>query len=341
MTTFADGVFQYGGMPVTPGIPVPFTGNTWFVDPLNGADGNSGKTPKQALATLYQAHNKATANNNDVVYLIGNGATTATARLSTALAQTIDSTATTGTLTWSKAATHLIGITAPTRVSQRARIAPPSGTYTQATFGSGNFVVVTAQGCYFANIDVFNGFSTGGVNQIAWTESGGRNCYVNMNFQGMGDAASAADTGSRSLIVSGQNGENTFINCTIGLDTIQRSAGCSEMEFLDFSPRNVFDGCIIQTNAAANSNFWCKIGANCIDRWVLFRNCTLINPTLGAAGGAATAMSVGFSIAASQPGVAIFHNCVSYGATKITTSSLAVTNQPASAASGSLVATIS
>ncbi len=33
MTTVADGLFQYGGMPVTPGVPVPFTGNTWFVDP--------------------------------------------------------------------------------------------------------------------------------------------------------------------------------------------------------------------------------------------------------------------------------------------------------------------
>jgi hypothetical protein len=330
MTTFADGVYQYGGMPVSNGLPFAPTGNVWFVDPLNGADGNSGKTPKLALATLYQAHNKATANNNDVVYLIGNGAAAATARLSTALAQTIDSTATTGTLTWSKAATHLIGITAPTRVSQRARIAPPTGTYTAATFGSGNF----------QNIDVFNGFSTGGVNQIAWTDSGGRNSYLNMNFQGMGDAESAGDTGSRSLIVSGLNGENTFVNCTIGLDTIQRVSGASEMEFLTFTPRNIFDGCIILTNAAANANFWCKITANSIDRWVLFRNCTFINPTLGAAGGAATAMTVGFSIAASQPGVAIFHNCVTYGATKITASSLAVTNQPASAASGSLAATI-
>ena len=341
MTTVADGLFQYGGMPVTPGVPVPFTGNTWFVDPESGADGNSGKRPDQALATLYQAHNKATENNNDVVYLMGNGASSGTARLSTALAQTIDSTVTAGTLVWSKAATHLIGIAAPTRVSQRARIAPPTGIYTQATFGSGNFVKVTAQGCYFANFDVFNGFSTGGVSQIAWTESGGRNCYNNVNFQGMGDAASAADTASRSLIVSGQNGENTFVNCTIGLDTIQRVSGATEMEFLDYTPRNTFDGCIIQTNAAANANFWVKITANSIDRWVLFRNCTFINPALGAAGGAATAMTVGFSIAASQPGVAIFHNCLSYGATKLTASSLAVTNQPASAASGSLAATVS
>ena len=140
MTTFADAVFQFGGMSVTPGIPVPFTGKWIWCDPLNGSDGNSGSTPTQAVATLYAAHYRATSGNNDVVVLIGNGGTTATARLSLANAQLWDSTATAGTLVWSKSATHLIGVTAPTQAWQRARIAPPTGVYTQSTFGSGNFV---------------------------------------------------------------------------------------------------------------------------------------------------------------------------------------------------------
>jgi hypothetical protein len=327
-------------MPVTPGVPVPFTGNVWFVDPLNGSDGNSGKSPKLALATLYQAHNKATDANNDVIYLIGNGGTTATARLSLALAQSIDSTVTAGTLVWSKSATHLIGITAPTTIAQRARIAPPSGVYLQATFGSGNFVTVTGKGCYFANFSVFCGFSTGAASQIAWTDSGGRNCYSNVTFQGMGDTDAAADTASRSLLITGSTGENTFINCTIGLDTLSRSTGTSEFEIAGGSPRNRFERCIIETFAGAAGCFWLKIGGSGIDRYVLFRDCVFSNPTLPVGAAGATAMTVGMSINAAAGGAVLLSNCLSYGAAKLTTGGLAFSNQPASAAGGALVTAI-
>lgn len=337
MTTVSDGLFQYGGMPVTPGVPVPFTGKSFFVDPVNGSDGNVGTKVNQAFQTIYKAYAACTSGNNDVVYLIGNGGTSATARLSTALAQTITPSATTGTLTWAKNATHLIGIAAPTSISQRARLAPPSGTYTQATFGSGNFVVVTAQGCYFSNFDVFNGFSTGGTNQICWTDSGGRNCYNNVNFQGMGDAASAADTGSHSLLITGSTGENTFQGCTIGLDTVSRSSGVSEMAFASGSPRNRFESCVIETFAGAAGCFWVSVPASAIDRYALFRNCVFTNPI----DSTATTMTVGMSINAAPGGAVLLSNCLSYGATKITTSSKAYTAQPAASASGSLGTAIS
>ena len=129
MTTFADGVYQFGGAPVG---TLPFFGKqskTFFVDPANGADGNDGTAPNRAFATLYQAHAKMTAGHNDVCYLLGDGSTTATARLSAALAASVNSTVTAGTLIWSKNACHLIGVTAPT-LNRRARIATPTGTYT-------------------------------------------------------------------------------------------------------------------------------------------------------------------------------------------------------------------
>jgi len=337
MTTVADGLYQYGGMPVL-GMPVPFTGKAWFVDPANGSDGNPGNSPKRAFATLYQAHAKAASGNNDVVYLIGNGASSGTARLSKALAASVDSIATTGTLTWSKNALHLIGIGAPTALGQRARIAPPTGTYTMATFGSGNMVVVTGSGCFFANFDAFNGFSTGGAAQVCWTDSGGRNCYHNVNFQGMGDAASAADTGGHSLLLSGTSGEHTFRGCVIGIDTQPRSAGVSEMAFSGGVPRCMFENCVILTNASAAGCFWLAVPTGAIDRYAVFRNCTFLNPTLG--GVAATAMTVGLSIGASPGGVVVLQGCLSYGATKLTTTGLAVTNLPASAAGGSLVTVI-
>jgi len=219
-----------------------------------------------------------TAGNNDVCVLVGNGASSGSARLSTALAQTIDSTVTAGTLVWSKNACHLIGETAPTMVSQRARIAPPTGTYTQATFGSGNFVTVTASGCLFANFSLFNGFSTGGTNQICWTDSAGRNFYSNVDFGGMADAASAADAGSRSLLITGTTGENTFVGCNVGLDTVARSAANASLEFAAGTPRNTFIECNFpfQTSASTPLGIITSASAS-MDRWQKFDRCTFIN----------------------------------------------------------------
>jgi len=198
LTNFPNGITSFG-VPVLGTIGgLPFTGNYYFVDPVNGADGNEG-TPELPLKTLYGALAKCTAGNNDVVVLMGDGSSTGSARLSTALAQTIDSSATAGTLNWNKNATHLIGVAAPTMVAQRARIAPPTGTYTQATFNSLAFINVTASGCYFANLSVFCGFSTGANGMIAWTDSGSRNAYSNVNIFGMADSTSAAGANSRSL----------------------------------------------------------------------------------------------------------------------------------------------
>lgn len=258
------------------GTPL-FTGNWFFVNPATGSDGNTGAADSP-LATLYQAHAKMTAGNNDVCVLVGNGGTTGTARLSTALAQTIDSSVTAGTLVWSKNACHLIGECAPTMAGQRARIAPPSGVYTVTTFGSANFITVSAQGCYFANFSTFNGFSTGGANQICWTDTGGRNCYVNVTFGGMGDAGSAADAGSRSLKISGTTGENTFINCEVGLDTIARSAANASLEFAGGTPRNTFLGCNFPFLTSASTPLGIiGTGAANMDRWQKFGSCSFIN----------------------------------------------------------------
>lgn len=278
LTNFPNGLTSFG-IPVLSGMPLPFTGTYFFVDPLNGSDGNTGLSPNRALATLYKAHSLCTSGNNDVVFLIGNGGTTATARLSLALAQTVDSSATSGVLTWSKNATHLIGITAPAMVAQRARIAPPSGTYTQATFGSGNFIVVSGSGCYFSNFSIFHGFSTGGTNQIALTVTGSRNAFVNVQVGGMGDQDSADDAGSRSVkIGSGGSGENLFYNCVIGLDTITRGAANASVELAGATPRNAFIDCIFpfQTDAATPLGIL-GTGNGCVDRWNLFKNCAFLN----------------------------------------------------------------
>lgn len=316
LTNFPFGITSFG-VPVLGSISgIPFTGNYYFVDPVNGLDGNAGNSPSKALKTLYMAHQKCTSGNNDVVVLIGNGAASGTARLSVANAQVADSTATTGTLNWTKSATHLVGVCAPTGVAQRARLAPPTGTYTQATFGSGNFVVVTGSGCFFSNISLFNGFSTGGINQICWTDNGSRNCYQNVDFGGMGDAASAADAGSRSLkIGSAGSGENTFIGCGIGLDTVTRSAANASLEFAGGTPRNSFINCTFpfQTSSATVLGVL-GTGAACMDRWQRFVGCGFINNIKSTS----TAMTALMSLTSASPGGLISIDATSFliGATK-------------------------
>jgi len=313
LTNFPGGITSFG-VPVMGGIGgIPFSGNYYFVDPAVGADGNEG-TPEQPLATLYGALAKCTSGNNDVVILVSDGTTASTARLSLALAQAVSSSATTGALNWNKNATHLIGMCAPTRVGQRARIAPPTGTYTEATFNSLPFITVTGIGCLFMNLDIFHGFSTGANGMIAVHENGGRNAYVNVNIQGMGDAASAQGVASRSLKVS--SSENTFNGCVIGLDTVTRTVANASIEFAGGTARNVFTKCILpfQTSAAGVLGIL-GTGAACIDRWQLFEDCTMINNIQSTS----TQMTALATLPASAGGALLFKNPTMMGITEFGT----------------------
>ena len=295
------------------GLPLT-TGNVYFVDYVNGSDGNTGSADSP-LQTLYGAHDKMTAGQNDVAVIVGDGSTTATQRLSLANAQVFNSAATAGTLNWTKNACHIVGMCSPTMVSQRARIAPPSGTYTQATFGSGNFVVVSASGCIFANFSVFNGFSTGGNNQIAWTDSGGRNYYSNVMFGGAADAASAQSTSSRSLLISG-GGEHTFDGCEFGVDTVTRTVANATLQFSGGTARNTFRNCnfVFQTSAATPLGIIVAAAAG-MDRWQKFDRCTFINNIKSTS----TTMSALATLPASAGGLLLMKDCTLVGITEFGT----------------------
>lgn len=318
MTTVADGLFQYGGMPVTGGVPpfVSVNSKTFFVDPVNGADGNSGKSPKDALASLYRAHTLMTSGNNDVCYLIGNGQASGTARLSLANAvaaqEPSETAVTTGTLIWSKSACHLVGIAAPGS-NARARIATPTGTYTQATFNALPFITVSGSGCYFANLATFQQFSTGADGEINFNITGSYNIFNNVFMGGMASALAAQGAASRTLKIS-TGGENTFGNCQIGLDTVTRSAANASIEFADGTARNRFIDCVlpVMTDDAAALAIL-GTGAACMDRFQLFSNCWFLN----AIESTSVAMTVAASLtSASSGGMLVFADCNSVGMTK-------------------------
>lgn len=298
LTNFPNGVSSFG-IPVLGGAGgIPFTGNYFFVDYLNGSDGAEG-TADDPLKTLDRAHDLCTSGNNDVVFIIGNGETDGSARLSE-------------TLVWSKSATHLIGITAPTRVAQRARIAALSG-----VDGFTPMVKVTGDGCMFANFSVFAGYDSA-VAQVCWLESGQRNYYSNVHFGGMGHQTAADHVGGRSLVIDGgvsQSttglGEHTFEKCTIGLDTVDRGAANASLAFDGATPRNTFTSCLFICRADAGTPVHVLVAAaSDIDRWQLFDRCQFLNF-------AGTALAGGFSMAASAGGFVLLDNCVFVGATDI------------------------
>lgn len=313
-TTHLSGL-EVAGVPTMGMSGLPITsGSVYFVDYVNGNDANTGAA-NSPLKTIYVAYSKMVSGQNDVAVIVGDGASTGTQRLSVANAQVAVPAATTGTLTWAKNACHIIGMASPTEVGQRARFAPPTGTYTQATFGSGNFVVVTGTGCIFANLSLYNGFSAGGNNQICWTDTGGRNYYQNVNFGGAADTASAQSTSSRSLKIGG-SGENTFVNCTIGLDTVTRTVANASLEFASGTPRNTFRNCTFpfQTSSATTLGI-IGTGAANMDRWQLFENCSFINNVQSAS----TTMSGLATLAASSGGLLLMKNSTLVGITEFGT----------------------
>lgn len=227
----------------------------WWLEPAAGNDARSGKTLEQSLDTLAEAYSRLTTGKNETIYLVGDGATTGTARVDSAF-------------TWAKSQSNLVGVTAPTLYSQLARIAPTS---TATAFA--NFFTVSGDGNVFKNLQFLQDFGTDGDNQVALTVSGHRNVFQNCHIGGI---AKGSDAGGRCLKISGQ--ENLFENCVIGLDTIDRSAANASIEFLSGAARNVFRNCIFAIRATATTVLLVKVASAAgIGRFNLFEDCTVYN----------------------------------------------------------------
>ena len=272
-------------------------GASYYVDPVNGSDSFIGTSPTQAYRTLPQAYAACTSGSGDTIYLLSDGTTNATARL-------------TSTLTIAKNAINIIGACAPS-YNPRARISTLSGTTAFA-----NFIKVTATGCQFANFSIFNDNAIAA--QITWTEQGGRNAYSGVMFGGMGDGTSSHSTTSRVMVLggSGASGENTFTNCTFGLDTDLtpgRDVANATIEFTGGSKRNVFTNSRFVTLAKATTVLHIKSsGTNPLETFQEFRGCQLQN-TYPASG--ASLMAAAATLAASGNGNLHFINSPLFGIT--------------------------
>jgi len=248
MPHFQEMVYHLGGVPIMAGIPFHPLAKYYFVDATNGSDGNDGRTLDKSLATLIAAEDKTVANHHDTVFIVGHSLNRLTAQL-----------------LWDKSYTHLIGICAPTRVAQRTRI------FQLSTLDTSPLMNITASGCIFKNFYIYQGVDKA-ASLLDVQVTGSRNYFENVHFAGGGHATQAINGGA-SLKLNGAN-ENTFVNCTIGIDTIEAATGMTAITFDGSSSRNIFENCLINLMIShTNAVLVELIDATSVDRYTIFRNC--------------------------------------------------------------------
>ena len=306
MTTHQDMVYQLGGVPV--GTPHFHTGRAIFVRPYDGDDDKDGKTVAKAVKTLSAALALATVGNNDTVYLI---AESNTASHTTAYQSVM--------LDWNKDGVHLVGVGAEPMIGSRARIGQLSTVVNIDTLFR-----VSANNCYIANIEFFQGVASNTSTVPTCVEvRGQRNHFVNCQISGNGDTAASMDVaGARSLVING-GVENIFQHCYIGLDTVSRGTQAAEIELKAngslAATRNIFENCYISSMSGASGFYFVKAdsAAGAIDRFVIFRKCIFIN----AVNSTATAMSYAMVAHASLGGSIVLDQPMIIGATAVSATS--------------------
>ncbi len=250
---------NFGGN-VTAALNFLTQGNRWYVRPRTGSDQHDGKTMETAFATLGAAHDAAIADQNDVIYLVGEGndASECTARVLTADA---------AAFAWNKDLVHLIGVNSESVYSQRARVAFESS-FATAT----NLFTVSANGCQFRNIQFYAGVSSANPTGCL-SVTGARNVFKNCHIAGIGHDNNDI-AGAYSVFLTGT--ENLFDDCTIGLDTIARGTAANSGLLCDSgASRNEFRNCrfTAQLEHATNHVHVRLADATAIDRSLTFKGC--------------------------------------------------------------------
>jgi hypothetical protein len=291
MTTFSDRVYQLGGQPV--GAPGPMTfGKVFFVRPSTGSDGNSGKRPDQALATVTKAQTLCAADKGDIIYLIseGNAAGSCTSRIAA------------GGLNWNLDLVHLVGVNhSGSPMGPRARLSNNSTDVTTTIL-----FTLSANSCYFGDLQILHGVTSyaGASAAEAVKVTGDRNVFRNCSIAGMGGTDGAMDEANACSLNLSSAGENYFEGCVIGLETTAKgTAANSEIRFESASARNMFKQCYIVTWAEAAGHQFVLVPASGLQGMNLFSDCAFINS--GYALGPGAEMTEAMSLNATQNGLIV------------------------------------
>ena len=263
LTNFPQGISSMGIPVVGASIPTTY-GRYIFVDADNGNDGNDGTSLDKAVKTIAVAYGLATTNKNDVIVLSANAVHTLTSML-----------------TISKNRVHFVGLGAPRRYGQRARIYMGITTATTDVFMVKNLGV----GNSFTNIKFWND-NTLTQNVAAVGEGGEYATYTNCEFY---DSTRLTSDTHAELVLNGDSPQ--FTNCTFGsladavsgdkvrpavlMTTATVGAGLVTRDAL-------FDGCRFWKKAGGTTTSFIKISATAdLERGMEIHDCQFISSVLG------------------------------------------------------------
>jgi hypothetical protein len=165
----------------------------FYVDPVNGSDGNPGTSLTNAKKTLAEGYKLLTANKNEALLLLPGASYHGL----------------TASFVWNKAYTHLIGLAGPGIYGGRCRI------YDTAAFAGILFSILSVGGIFKAIHWQRDFDSAIGVQNVTLGAGASYNYFEDCQL----DAPIMASLGAaafRNLSGAGANGSNTFRRCTIG-----------------------------------------------------------------------------------------------------------------------------
>ena len=212
LTNFPNGTTSFGVPQFGAGGLIPVPGNVYWTHPGEAfsTDGNNGLSPGKARVTISSVQASMTANQNDVVLMIGNSSASATNVVSESSA-----------VAWSKNLTHILG-TAMNKVGQRVSIRASSTSMVET-------LTLSASGSVFANFGITNQSSAAAANQCI-NHTGQRCSFYNVNILG-GFNQTRADRADLSDVLMNGDGEDFWEYCTIGLDTVSRAGTGANVRF--------------------------------------------------------------------------------------------------------------
>ena len=246
----------------------------------------NGISTDNVKADFEDLEDRMTADQNDVMVLMPGSHTLDTA------------------LTWDKSYTHIIGAIAPTVMNQRARLVNAAAAMTP-------MFTVSASGCMFKNFMSSQEGSHATTAAVNVYITGARNMFDHVTMRNIGAAAVVNDS-MRNLKMASSDGENYFLNCTIGADTFDgdpAASACIEYVAGSDNGRNVFEECIILAGGSASAVF-IKTGTNSAMGWQMFKRCLFSNNIAGTM----DAMTQAFSLAGGNGPIFLMDSLV-HGAT--------------------------
>ena len=270
-------------------IGLPSIGDIWYVDPGKSVSGG-GTSREDAFKTVAEGLAAATADQDDVVLITPSSST---GRTTEAVA-----------INWNKRRTHLIGSTAPTAFNPRAGMSFSSAVVSPC-------FTISTRSCIFKNFTLSNMQDI----NVTVEMTSDYNYFEGVHFAGMGNATAGDDTAARIIRLNG-SGENTFNNCTIGLDTVLRTGANASIEFVTAknNANNQFSNCIFTMAGDADAPRHLFVEDSGCNRFALFDHCKFFDNSDTTGITTQTDVINGGS-GTDQGGVVILKDCINVGST--------------------------